>query len=154
MLWWVTWSLPPATGTYADLQRASWRWRRCGLAASAVRGAVHGGHSWVHHYSVLYRNSIFRVQYFSTCDISESVFRYPLGCVPVSRLLHTINRCKYAISYSHIDSFRGNAPVSCYIRYICIRSYSARQLSYRITSCILHTCCTGISNTSLYVCYV
>ena len=85
MLWWLTWSLPPATGTYADLQRASWRWRRCGLAASDVHGAVHGGQSWVHYYSVLYQNSIFKVQYFSTCDISEFVFRYPRGCVPVTR---------------------------------------------------------------------
>ena len=96
-----------ALGTYADLQRASWLVRRCGLAASVVRGAVHGGHSWFHHYSVLYRNSIFRVQYFSTCDISEFVFRYPLGCVPVSSLLHTINRCRCVISYSHIGSFKG-----------------------------------------------
>ena len=44
---------------------------------------------------------------FSTCDIFEFVFRYPRGCIPVSSLLHTINRCRCAISYSHIGSFRG-----------------------------------------------
>ena len=80
---------------------------RCFLAASAVHGTVHGGHSWFHHYSVLYQDSLFNVQYFSTCDIFEFVCRYPRGCVPVSSLLHTINRCKWAISYRHIGSFMG-----------------------------------------------
>ena len=82
MLWWLIWSLPPPTGVRKSTT-GFLAMRRCGLAASAVRGAVHGGHSWVHHYSVLYRNSIFRVQYFNTCDISKFVFRYPRGCVPV-----------------------------------------------------------------------
>ena len=43
---------------------------------------------------------------FSTCDIFEFVSRYPHGCVPVSSLLHTITRCKWAISYRHISPFR------------------------------------------------
>ena len=103
----LTWYLPPALGTHADLQRASWLVRRCGLAASAVRGAVHGGHSWFHHYSVFFRNSIFRVQYLAHVIYSSlylgtpaSAYRF-LVCYIQSIVVDVLS------SYRHIDSFRG-----------------------------------------------
>ena len=102
--------------------------RRCFLAASAVRGAAHGGHSWFHHYSVLYRDSRVNVPYLSRVIYSSVYLGTPTGayrflvCYIQSFVVDVLS------SYRHIDSFGGMRLYSAIFRYISTRSYYARHM--------------------------
>ena len=108
--------------------------RRYGLAASAVRGAVHGGHSWFHHYSILYRNAIFRVQYLARVIYSSVQVGTPVGAYRL--LVRYIQSFVVNVipSYRHIGSFRGMRLNSAIFRYIRTRLYYARH-AHRVMRC-------------------
>ena len=102
--------------------------RRCGLAASAVRGAVHGRHSWFHYYSVLYRDSIFRVQYLARVIYSSVQLGTPVGAYRLLVCYIQPFVVNVLSSYRQISSFRGMRLNSAIFRYIGTRLYYARHL--------------------------
>ena len=143
MLTRLRWSLPLAR-TSTSIQPTSW------LCAGVAWPLVPYVTPFIASTHVS-RNSIFKVQYFSTCDILEFVFRYPHGCVPVSKLLHTINRCKWIISYRHIGLFREKRlyrVIFVIYAHNCILSDSCRTVLCRVS----FTRVIPVCRTLRYIC--